>query len=262
MPDQFVARGATTFGTPTNADNIYVLGGSASITANVNWSTVAGIGIFEINKEFSGVIASSAAPFKGEVDTRLVYEAQAGSMYFDSDGSITDATALVQVIGGGHFTFQGAGTITRLEIGSGQLTIAATAVVTTLRVGGGTTRMLDDTSTDPTTVEVYAGFIETERGATTLTHIGGTTIVKHNTTGPNAFTTVNVHGPGLKIIECGTITTLNCLGGVPDLSELSRPVTVTNSNVNMKLPGAKELLRHSKLTFTNATTTLIHDGRQ
>jgi hypothetical protein len=261
MADIKVNRGVITIPAVAAADNVYFLGGSAFVSANLDHSGIANIAILEVNREFSGMVGSSSGSLKARVTTRLVYDANAGDLWFESNGSAAEDSALVQLTGGGHLHVTGAGTVTRLEVSNGQCTIATSAVITNLRVAGGNTLVYDDTSTDPTLVEVFAGSVLLERGATTLRHVGGQTIVKHNTTGPNVFTTVDVYGPGLKLVGCGTITTLNAMGGIPDVSELDQPLTITNTNINMTLRGAKELLNHPKITFTNAATKFFHEGR-
>ena len=54
MATQEVARGATSLGTPTNGDDILVLGGSATIDSNMDWSGVQAAGLVDIRNEFNG----------------------------------------------------------------------------------------------------------------------------------------------------------------------------------------------------------------
>lgn len=257
MADQKIARGATTLGAPNTGDNVYILGGSATITGNVDWSGVAEILTFRVSSDFNGQMGSVSAPLKAKITTKLVYVASGGDMYYVADGSGADTCALMQVLGGGHLHFMTTGTATRAEVRSGELSVATACAVTALRMSGGRVNFYDDSSTDPTTVEVFGGYLYMERGATTITHTAGTTKLQ---AGTNNITTVNLYGPGCQFVDFGTITTLNAMGGIPNASMLSSPVTITNTNINMAIPGAQAFLDNSNVTFSNAPVRFIHDG--
>ncbi len=101
------------------------------------------------------------------------------------------------------------------------------------------------------------GYCLTERGATTLEHGGGVTRVQ---AGTNSISTIDVEAEGLELVECGTITQLNLYNGVPDMKRLTRPLTITNCNINMSLRGAGAFLDHEALTFTNAAVPMFAGG--
>lgn len=254
MATQYIAAGAAELGVPNPGDDIYVLGGSATINSNMDWSSVQDANKVEIPYEFTGNFGTSTAPFKAKVTEVFSYGAQAGKAFFVSDGSIADISPrlLMPVGTGGHLTFDTNGTVTDAEIAAGEFTIGTAVVVTNLYVGfGARVNFTDDGSTDPTLIKNMGGSINLDRGATTLTHIGGITLIK----GPNAspITTLNIFGDGVELQESGTITTANCDGGIPNVRKIVRPITISNTFINMALPGAEDFLQHSMLTHSSVT---------
>lgn len=255
-----VERGATSLGTPGDGNPLYILGGGATITGNVDHSALTnGLTYVEISREFYGVLGGAGAPFICEIQNHFFYLASGGEVYYQAKDT-TDATPLVWVHSGGHFRAVTDGTVTRFEVSAGTVTISAPFIATTLRVGGGNVSLLDATSTDPTLIHMTkgGGRLRTERGATTITCEGGDIIID---AGSNTIGTLNALGGGIKLLGSGTITTANCYSSIPDLSSLTQPVTITNSTVNMSLPGAQAFLDHALVTFTNTPTRLLGDGR-
>ena len=261
MANQTVIEGATSFGTPNSGDSVFVLGGAAAITTNVDQSALAnGLAIVEISRAFSGQLATAANPLYTEITTRLVYAARAGAAYFRCKTG-ADATPLVQVNTAGEFHFVVGGLVTRFEVANGPAKIWGPAAATNIRVSGsGHLTLIDDTSTDPTLIHLMGGgSVYTERGfATGINDGGGLTI----DAGSNVIGALSCRGRGsTKLIESGTITALNCEGHVPDTSELINPLTITDVGINMLLPNAQAFLDHPLITFTNTPVRYVSDGR-
>lgn len=268
MPSNvYVADGSKTLGTVAAGDSVFILAGNATVDTNIDQSglLVSGIAINEISRAFTGQIGTAAAPMKAEIDTRLVYMAQSGDMYYQAAGA-ANTCALLQVIGGGTFHFVAGGTCTLAEILSGGLLVTASAVVTTLNAAGGSVN-ITGSGTGTTTINMWGGptgtgpNVRTERAGTTTTNKAGTLTIDAGTA---AITTLNCDGPVSQsktiLKESGTVTTLNALGHIPDTSMLIRALTVTTCNINMSLPGAASFLQHPLITF-GTTNEKITDGR-
>lgn len=250
MALQTIARGSTTLGTPNADDDLLILGGSAKIVSNMDWSGVTQADAIEIGNEFNGDFGSDSSPFKGKVETSFFYNAGGGNAYFVSDGSASDVTPLLIMpnTAGGHLRFDTTGTITDAQIAGGQFTISTAVTVTNLYMtGGAKVRFYDDSSTDPTIIQKQGGTLYLDRGCGELTHTAGQTWIQGENA--NAITTLNVFGAGIHLVESGTITTLNAWGGLPCIQKLIRPLTVTTVNINMALPGAESFLQNPLLTF-------------
>lgn len=263
MADVPIAHGANSLGTPSSGDSIYILGGNTSIDTAVDQSALAaGLVNFEVSRAYTAHIGSSGNPVYVEITGRLIYAAQSGSMYYRGKDA-GDATVLIQIHTGGEFHAVTDGTATRFEMGSGVAKIYGPFIATNIRMGGGYLTILDDTSTDPTLIHMMSGgTVFTERGMTTGTVDQGTLIIE---AGTNAITTLNCSGPPQVartiLTESGTITTLNATGHIPDTTKLTNPMTITNTTINMTLPGAAAFLQNPLITFTNAATEYISDGR-
>lgn len=266
MATVYVANGSKTMGSPSAGDNLIILEGNAVIDTNINQSSLGAGGIAreEVSRAFTGQIGTAAAPHRAEISTVLVYMAQAGDMYYYPNGN-ANTCANLQVNAGGTFHLVTGGTCTLAQIGSGALQATAGAVITTLKASGGSVTITDTATTGITTLDMWPGpsgtgpSVYTNRGGTTFTNKGGTLTIDAST---NAITTLNCSGPGKTILkESGTITTINVEGHVPDTSALVRALTITNTNINMTLPGAQAFLDHPLITFTNTPTRYISDGR-
>lgn len=263
MADSYVAEGSTTITAPGVGENVYFLGGNAAVVTGVDLSGVADIARIEVSRAFTGSIGTSGNPLYCEVASALIYAAQSGSMYYRAKDGAGEHAVLVRVCGGGHFHAVTDGTFDKFEILSGTATIEGPIIATTISTAGGSLTILDDTSTDPTTLQLLSGgSVYTERGGTTFTVMAGTLAVE---AGTNTVTTFNCYGPPTNartyLTECGTITTLNAYGHIPDTTKMVRPLTITNTNINMSLPGAQAFLDNPLITFTNAATRFITDGR-
>ena len=253
MANQIIARGATTLGTPLGDDNIYILGGSADIVTLVDWSAVTQAAIVEVGYDFNGSFGTSTSPFKARVSTSFFYNASGGNCYWVSDGSASDISPLLIMprSTGGHLHFDTIGTITDAQVAGGSFTISTAVIVTNLYMGGGVVRFYDSASTDPTIVQNTGGILYLDRGCATLTHSGGQTWIQG--VEANVITTLNVYSNGCHIVESGTITTLNCWGGIPSVTKLQRPLTISNTAINMALAGAESFLQNPLLTHSSVT---------
>lgn len=248
MADHEIIPGQTDLGTIGNDDSIFVKGGSAIIDGDVDNSGLDNVAVVDIGAHFNGQFGTKDAPFKAKIGTRFDYKASGGDAHFASLGAITNVTSHVLIRGSGHFNFIEAGTITQGDIRSGGFTIADACTVTGLRSAGGLTRYKGKAGSAATKVLVVGGSLEMERGATLLTHTFGSTIINAAT---NAFAEIVVNGPGLQIIDCGTITYLQILSAMPDFSRFNKPVEITDCDINMSLNGAQEFLNNPLFDFSN-----------
>jgi len=254
MAQRLIAAGSTTLGTVTTGDDIYVLGGSAAMVTAMDQSALASILSVDIGNEFNGSFGTSTAPFKAELTGTFWYNAGGGNAYWVSESAGADpdesAKLIIPRTASGHMHFDG-GTITSAEVSAGQFTIATGAIVTNLYCSAGVVRFYDSASTDPTIIQ-NSGILYLDRGCTTLTHFGnGQTWIQG--VNANAITTCNVYSSGCHIVESGTITTLNCWGGIPSVAKLQRPLTISNTNINMSLAGAESFLQNPLLTHSSTT---------
>jgi hypothetical protein len=268
MATVVVQPGTTSYGTLASADSLYILGGGQTITTGSDQSALAnGLVAVELPKAFVGQASTSGAPLYVEVTGYIWYGAGGGDLYYKGKDT-TDATPIAYAVGGGHFHFVDDGTITNFHLSNGTATISGPCIVTNLYVFGGTGTLLDDTSTDPTILLMGAGpsgvggSLTTERGFTTGTVNAGSLTIDADT---NTITTLNCNGSYQNsktvIKECGTITTANLYGHIPDTTNMSRPLTITNTNINVTLPNAQAFLDNPLITFTNTPARFGSDGR-
>lgn len=260
-------KGSTTFGAANGGDTFYILDGGSVISGNLDYSGVNTCVTCEVAKGFTGDIGTSANSFLTAFSTRLVYAAGGGNMYFDSNALDTETTALIQCIGNGHFHFVGGSTgiATRFEAIGGMVTVSNGPTLTTARFGGNVSANLLDTGSGTTivTLDVVGGSVYSQRPHTTINALRGALVLDADSAnGVNAHGTVNAYGAAVTVNDSGTITTLNWYAGMVDAAKLTRPLTITNSTVNMSLAGAATLLNNPMITFTNPTTKIYTDGRQ
>ena len=264
MSDLIVGDAAASIGSPSSDDNLYFEGGNTPIITNVDQSALAnGLATIIAMAARTGDIGTAAAPLYTECSVKLICKMMAGTFYFRCKDT-TDATPLIQIGGAGNFQFVTGGTATRFEIMSASAQIAGGCLATNVRASGGNLYIVNTgSSTAQTVLHLMAGpsggaSVLTERGITTGTVEAGTLRIDNDGT---AITTLNLTGSAQvakTIIEdSGTITTLNVYGHVPDMTRLSRPITITNTNINMSLPGSFDFLANPMITFTNAATKYI-----
>lgn len=262
MATQIIAKNATALGTPNASDDVYLLGGNGTIGgANNDWSGVTNMNILEVPPEYTGNFGAVGTPLKARINTRLVYDAGGGSMYFESNGSASEVSALVECINRGNFYLMGSGTVTDFYVsGSCFVELGGSAPVTNIRINGGTVDIKDDGVADPTLIQMSSpgGKCTTYRGATTIEHCGGDlTIV----CGTATIGTLLVTSSGCHLVESGTISLCKAISGIPDVSNVTRPITIDAATVNMSLAGAKAFTTHPLVTIS-ALTKFPHDGRK
>lgn len=267
MATQTINTGTTTFGAASAGDSFYIRRGGQSITGNADYSGVNTSVLAEISSGFTGQIGTSADPWKTAFSSYLWYGARAGDLYFESNALDTETTALIRHTGLGHLHVQGAtAVVTRLDT-AGTTTVANGVTVTTAYCGGyGVPVTFLDTGTGPTITTLYVNgsSVISERPHTTINAGTGSLVLRADSAhGLNAHGTINIYG-GCKvtILDSGTITTLLALGSVPDVSMMTQTLTITNTTINMNLPGAQAFLDNPQVTFTNAATRIFSDGRQ
>lgn len=265
MANRYITDGSKTLASVADNDNLYIGPSAGAVTTSVNMSSfTTGLPIVEISSFLD--VGTATAPLYVEITTRLVNAMRSGTLYYQGKDT-TDATPLARFIGQGRTVFID-GTITSWEQLSGSSEIAEGAIVTNLYSAGGSGSLLGKAGTSPTLFRLIGGpsglsqwYVQ--RGATTMTNEAGKLTIDSTT---NAITTLNCLGSyamgcSTDIWECGTITTANVYGHVPDVSKMVQPLTITNTNINMGLPGASEFLNHPLITFTNTPTRYISDGR-
>jgi hypothetical protein len=259
-------RGTTTFSAASAGDTFYIDEGTQAITGNTDYSGVNTSVTAEISRGFTGSIGTAAAPWKTAFSTRLIYAAMGGSMFFESNAADTETTALVQCIGNGNFTASGStAVITRLEAIGGVVTVANPVTVTTARFGWNVNAELQDSGTGPTvtTLDLFGGFVKSSRPHTTINALRGRLVLDSDSAGAaNAHGTINAYGAEIVIIDSGTITTLNAYNSIPNLTRLTRALVITNSTINMSLPGAQAFIDNPNVSFSNNPTLVMTDGRQ
>lgn len=257
---RYIAAGSTDLasaGTIETGDDIHLLGGSAVMVTNMDQAAlVTPLLSLEIPSQFNGSFGTAAVPHKGGYSSFVEYAATGGDAYFTSQNNSTtyDTVQLIMPQGtGGHFHFQESGTITSAEIAGGSFTVAAACVVTNLYMGAAANvRLYDSASTDPTLIQQAGGSLYLDRGATTLNVSGGNCWVQG--VAANAITTLTLTGGTVWLVESGTITTINCWNSIPNCTKLVRPITISNTSINMSLGAAAEaFLSHPLITHSSVT---------
>lgn len=264
MATQTIVAGDTSFDAVGAGDSFFVLYGSQGIVGNVDGSGQNTSVLAEIASGFTGSIGTASDPWKTAFSTRLVNMAGSGNIYFESNAADTETTALIYQLGGGTLHLQGsAAVITRMEMMRGTVNAGNGVTLTTARCAGGSLNIADTgTGAAVTTLDVIGGSVYSQRPVTTTVITSGNLTIDSDGAGAtNAQTTVSLYGGTLNLLDCGTITTLNIFGGQLILSQ-NRPLTVTNTNICMHLPWAQAFLDSTNIvTFTNAPTRIISDGR-
>jgi len=259
MAIQTISSGATTLGAPSGGDSIILLGGSGILVTNMDWSATSGVASVEINSTFNGSFGTTGAPFIAECTGTFWYGASGGDSFWESRGTGVDPDVSIKLImprgSQGSMNLVTSGTWTDVMCAGGVLNINTGPIVTNLYLASNSVcRFLDSGDTDPTLIENLGGSLILDRGATTLNHHAGSSVIQG--VAANAITTLNCFGSGVQIVDSGTITTANCLSAIPDASRLSRALTISNTNINMTLPGAEDFLNHGLITHSSTTKYL------
>lgn len=247
-------------GSPANGDTVIINQFSTEFTSLTDISG-ADLLLLRLMPGFSGKFDTSAL-------TVVVNQTSTGKLINESNSpkirvkSSSTAGVIYQVqhspkIGGGAMFIETA-TVTNLLVSSGYCSVGSDVTATNVYVIGGECTLVGSANAI-TTLEVRGGFATLERDVGTLTAYAGTTVINNSGVTP---TTVNIEqGATVKIKDGGTITTLNGKSGTLDLTELARPLTITNSTFYPTFRILKNSATDSLLTFTNATTrTFGYEG--
>lgn len=245
-------------GTHAAGDSVYCTSGGTAITTSLDKSALGAGGYAEVNIAFpwTADIGTTSTPLRAEIssgaDARLLYRAGGGRLYYRPNGN-SDVCDLCRNVGPGsrHLFLVDGGTVTVAELSAARTTIEGAVTVPTIRVSNSAqVFILDDSSTDPTTLDVGGGNVTTERGATTVDQRAGTLTWD---AAANTVTTINMDGGTQVLRETGTITTLNWKAGSFDVSQLARKVTITTANVwktSVNQQALHHFLNHPLLTVT------------
>lgn len=218
-----------------NGATLVVPGGSNSVTASVDWSSLStGINYLKVAANFSGNIGTSAAPLYVDVTDGTAAEWRSdnteGHLRHDGTGSLfyrSDATAADNFFQyGAGKSFLTTGTITYLRVLRGTFQAEAAGVVTNATLMGGSATFLTRTSAG-TVLNVFGGSHVIQRPFTTINVYGGTLLV--NVANAGAASTINQYGGSVILYAHGTtaITAYNHLGGSLDWSNLRIDTTIT-----------------------------------
>lgn len=152
--------------------------------------------------------------------------------------------------------YVGQGTITTAICKGGYLEFSDLSIVTNAYITGGTMYM-PYCSTALTGLYVRGGSVLLKRDVGTLTVAAGTCTIDDLRVTP---TTINLEPGGtLKLKECGDIGTLNASGGTIDFTDLTRPITISTTNIEPGVRLIKNISTDSLVTFT---TTNRPRGRE
>lgn len=247
-------------GAAANGDTVIINQFSTEFTSLTDISS-ADLLLFRLMPGFSGKFDTSPL-------TVVVNQTSTGKLINESNSpkivlkSSSSAGVIYQVqhspkIGGGVMSLQTA-TVTNLLVTAGYCSVGSDVTATNVYVLGGECSLVGSANAI-TTLEVRGGYVTLERDVTTLSAYAGTTVINNSGVTP---TTINIEqGAVVKIKDGGTITTLNGKSGILDLTELARPLTITNSTFYPTLRVLKNSATDSLLTFTNPTTrTFGYEG--
>ena len=245
-PTFFSSAGNSSTGSaPVNSDDVILDRSTVNYTDGLAMSSVT-LASLSIYASYTGSIGRPATNPNGYPEYRATELAISASVLTigagDGQGSpnirlnLGSNACVAEVIKTGQSQEQGCAalqlrgtSITSLMIHDGSVDVAMnaghTATVTALNVSAGTVRT--GTGCTVTTAQVLGGTVEMLKNPTTLTVLGGTAILR----GSNAPTTITIRRSGRVKYNCGqNITTLN-LGGVLDLSDDLRTLTVGTLNL-------------------------------
>lgn len=258
-----IPRGTMTLGTITAGDDVHVLEGPQDITGSLDNSGTNELLSMDISAGYAGSLGTSAGFLKTTFSGYLYY-AGTGHIWFQSLSGTGTTTALVYSVGGGHFHLVGGGTVTRMEVVAGEFTAANEVTITTLRIGKSGRGILLDSGSGAAvgTLDTW-GMTYSQRPHTTVNLMDGMlTLDMDSNNAVNAHGTINIWGGRIKLRDSGTVTNLKCFSSIPDISSLTRAVTITDATINTSLPGWGAFRYSPLLTFTNAPTLIQGDGRQ
>lgn len=239
----------------------YLTRGSQIIDINVDNNAVNMSRIY-IAPAFTGEFGTVASPVIAEVSNTtpteidvaaFYYLASAGSAAYKAGAGVTKLCDVMVQDGDNLMQFLD-GKILQYELNRGTLDAANAGAITTFIQNGGSSHLKTSGSAAViTALTVEGGSCRMERQTTTAIVRGGTLIVDAKT---ELQGTLKVEGNGkLWLKESGTITSFSATGGML-IVELGRPVVITNSTLDLSVPGVKDLwqLKDSLVTFSNEPT--------
>lgn len=222
---------------PLATDNVYIPAGSPAITAGLNQSGVA-LGIVYFQTGYSGTVASSAAYLQLSCSTFIF--SGTGQAYIDLSASAIDAivTAGAQGSTGIPGLYLKGSALTSLAASGGNTILAGlvgeTSSATTVRASGAGTAVALGTGVTVTTTEVSSGAALTiNTSATCAPTTCGVYSGTLTTIGTGTVTTINVGNGGTCYPQSsGTVTNLNCRGGITDTTKFGVARTISNLKQN------------------------------
>lgn len=236
----------------TNDTVILPAGNSYSLTTTLNQAAVD-LDLLEIDAGYTGQVGASGTPLK--IDADLVKHYGRGTLYYESDGAVTD-WFIVNSMSNALAAYLDGDQITKITVQSGFVELAATlgtgAITTTLEVGGsisGTDVIIHPKSASPssaivTTLHQTGGTVRSTGVITTANVSGG--MLKQDTYG---IATLNVF-PGGRVVynsseDNGILIAANVFeGGILDLSGTAYRKTITT----LTLHHGSTLIRDPNLT--------------
>lgn len=246
MATQNIENGAQ-LGAPNNGDTVNIHPGNTVLATNLDWSSVAAMSYLYMSKGFTGSLGSSASPFICKIGTLFEYSCSSGEVWWNSLGSgPDDVSAKLMMNGEGHIHFID-GVCTQVDLYSGSLTCGQNAVPTLLNIIGGYCTIENPAGTSPTTIVQLGGHLVLQRGFTTFTRVGGSSVID---TTDNLGTIYN-YASGLVVKNAGATWTALHAWYIPDLSELVRDVTIGTTTYNKLRPDTAQLISNAKITNTS-----------
>ena len=218
------------------AAQLVIREGSQAIVNDLNQSATS-IEFLDIQEGFSGNIGNASGSLRCDADgtaespttrlSRIRYNASGGNFYFSATGGNTLAH-FVEINTGG--TFWGTDGIMKnvvLQNGTARFAAAVAGTGGVWRFTGGVGIIDYAASSAIPQLDVVAGRHTLSRNATTLNVYGGELVID---CAALAITTITITGGNVRLLNAGTVTTVNGYGGTLDCSATQRPVTITTLN--------------------------------
>lgn len=249
MAASYLLEGATDLSVGANwtdtigfqaAAELVIQTGTQDIQAGLNQSANS-INYLDILPGFSGNIGGPSGALQFDADntaessstvlSRVRYWAAGGRFYFSANGGNTLAH-FVQIDTGGEF-YGVTGIMKNVHLSAARLARFSDAVLATggtWKFDGGRSEIVYHATNNIPTLNISGGGHTIKRGVTTLNISGGDVTLDCQAV---AIGTINLRGTGrLKLLNCGTITSLVAEGGTTlDVSALGRAVTVTTGEI-------------------------------
>jgi len=216
---------------------LLVPGGSASVTAGLDWSALTtGISYLKIADRFSGNIGTASVPLIVDADATATEWTSAastssriehygtGTLYVKAGGGSSRVSNLFQA--GTGRTVLTDGTATYLNVLAGTMQVGPAATASNVRLLGGSSTLGTKTAAG-TQLDVVAGSHTIQRPFTTINVYGG--VLNVNVYYAAAASSITIYGGTVKLISPGgtAITATKQFGGFLDWSSLRVDTTIT-----------------------------------